>query len=87
MGTEFTASGDEPSVRRGVRRRGRDVDRVQLPVPDYRDREHGHTVTALTAAAGGFTADGTYITQAGPEVVIWTLPTGAAVTAAPRGRR
>ena len=40
----------------------------------------GTTVTALTAAGGGFTAAGTYVTQAGPEVVIWTLPAGTPVT-------
>jgi hypothetical protein len=40
----------------------------------------GTTVTALTAAGGGFTAVGTYVTQAGPEVVIWTLSPGTSVT-------
>ncbi len=40
----------------------------------------GSTVTGLTAAGGGFTAVGTYVTQAGPEVVIWTLPPADKVT-------
>ena len=31
-------------------------------------------VTALTAAGGGFTAAGTYGTEAGSAVVVWTLP-------------
>ena len=36
------------------------------------------TVTALTAASGGFTATGTYpATAGGTDVVVWTLPTGS----------
>ena len=59
---------------------------MQLPVPDIGPGT-GTTVTALTAAGGGFTAAGTYVTQAGPEVVIWTLPPGTPVTdGPPRGR-
>ena len=34
----------------------------------------GTAVTALTTAAGRFTATGTYGTRAGSEVVVWTLP-------------
>jgi hypothetical protein len=54
---------------------------VQLPVPAIGPGT-GTTVTALTAAGGGFTATGTYVTQAGPEVVIWTLPPRAPITQA-----
>src|SRR5581483_1870563 len=52
---------------------------VQLPVPST-GLGTGTTVTALTAAGGGFTAVGTYVTQAGPQVLVWTLPPGAAFT-------
>ena len=61
---------------------------VPLPVPDA-GLGTGATVTALTAAGGGFTATGTYPTAVGPEVVVWTLPPGAPATAwmavAPQG--
>ncbi|MGH3262774.1 MAG: hypothetical protein ACRDNS_12320, partial [Trebonia sp.] len=49
------------------------------PMPDAASGA-GTTVTALTAAGGGFTAVGTYVTKAGPEVVIWTLTAGTRVT-------
>lgn len=86
-GTEFSATGlslpfVEASADAGTR-----WAQVQLPVPDTgtgtgtdTGTTTGSTVTALTAAGGGFTAVGTYVTQAGPEVVIWTLPSGANVT-------
>jgi hypothetical protein len=75
-GTEFTATGAgspfaEVSVNAGVT-----WTLVQLPMPDP-GLGTGATVTALTAAGGGFTATGTYPTTAGPEVVVWTLPPGA----------
>ena len=42
----------------------------------------GASATALTAAGGGFTATGTYGLPGQTDVVIWTLPAGAAEGAA-----
>jgi hypothetical protein len=79
-GTEFTASGASRPFAEVSADAGATWTSVQLPVPDTGPGT-GTTVTALTAAAGGFTATGTYVTAAGPEVVVWTLPPGAPVTA------
>jgi hypothetical protein len=79
-GTEFTASGASRPFTDVSANAGATWTSVQLPVPDVGPGT-GTTVTALTAAAGGFTATGTYVTGAGPEVVIWALPPGAPVTA------
>jgi hypothetical protein len=38
----------------------------------------GRAVTALAAAAGGFTATGTYGGPGNEDVMLWTLPAGAA---------
>jgi hypothetical protein len=91
-GTEFTASGASSPFAEVSADAGATWTTVQLPVPDIGPGT-GTTVTALTAAAGGFTATGTYVTKAGPEVVVWTLPPGTSVTAgggwtavAPQGR-
>jgi len=40
------------------------------------------SVTALTAADGGFTAAGTYDTPGEADVLVWTLPSGAGTAAA-----
>jgi hypothetical protein len=79
-GTEFTASGTSQPFAEVSGDAGATWTAVQLPVPGIGPGT-GTTVTALTAAAGGFTATGTYVTKAGPEVVIWTLPPGTPVTA------
>jgi hypothetical protein len=91
-GTEFTTSGASSPFAEVSADAGATWTTVQLPVPDIGPGT-GTTVTALTAAAGGFTATGTYVTKAGPEVVVWTLPPGTSVTAgtgwtavAPQGR-
>lgn len=79
-GTEFTAAGASRPFAEVSADAGRTWTAVQLPVPVIGPGT-GTTVTALTAAGGGFTAAGTYVTAAGPEVVVWTLPPGAPVTA------
>jgi hypothetical protein len=78
-GTEFSAAGASRPFAEVSANAGATWTQVQLPVPDVGPGT-GTTVTALTAAGGGFTAVGTYLTQAGPEVVVWTLPPGASVT-------
>ena len=78
-GTEFSATGASSPFAEVSANAGTSWTQVQLPVPDIGPGT-GTTVTALTAAGGGFTAAGTYVTQAGPEVVIWTLPAGTPVT-------
>ena len=79
-GTEFTASGASSPFAEVSADAGATWTAVQLPVPGTGPGT-GTTVTALTAAAGGFTAAGTYVTKAGSEVVVWTLPPGTPVTA------
>jgi hypothetical protein len=79
-GTEFTASGASSPFAEVSADAGATWAVVQLPAPANGEAT-GTTVTALTAAAGGFTATGTYLTKAGPEVVVWTLPPGTMVTA------
>jgi hypothetical protein len=78
-GTEFSAAGASRPFAEASADAGATWTQVQLPVPDIGPGT-GTTVTALVAAGGGFTAVGTYVTQAGPEVVVWTLPPGSAVT-------
>jgi len=78
-GTEFSATGASRPFAVTSADAGATWTQIQLPVPDIGPGT-GTTVTALTAAGGGFTAVGTYVTQAGPEVVIWTLPPGTPVT-------
>jgi hypothetical protein len=75
-GTEFTAAGASRPFAEVSADGGRSWSVVQLPVPGTGPGT-GTTVTALTAAGGGFTATGTYLTTAGPEVVVWTLPPGS----------
>ena len=79
-GTEFTASGASSPFAEVSADAGATWTAVQLPEPAT-GTGSGTTVTALTAAAGGFTATGTYLSKAGPEVVVWTLPPGTPVTA------
>ncbi len=78
-GTEFTASGASSPFAEVSADAGATWTAVQLPVPGT-GQGTGTTVTALTAAAGGFTAAGTYVTTAGSGVVVWTLPPGTPVT-------
>jgi hypothetical protein len=78
-GTEFSATGASSPFAEVSADAGTTWTQVQLPVPDIGPGT-GTTVTALTAAGGGFTAVGTYVTQAGPEVVVWTLPPRTPVT-------
>lgn len=78
-GTQFSATGASRPFAEASANGGATWTEVRLPVPAIGPGT-GTTVTGLTAAGGGFTAVGTYVTQAGPEVVIWTLPPGAAVT-------
>ncbi|HEY3877425.1 MAG TPA: hypothetical protein VGM12_02385 [Trebonia sp.] len=78
-GTEFTAAGASRPFAEVSADGGTTWTAVQLPVPGIGPGT-GTTVTALTAAGGGFTAAGTYVTKAGPEVVVWTLSPGTPVT-------
>jgi hypothetical protein len=78
-GTEFSPAGASSPFAEVSADAGATWTGVQLPVPNAGSGT-GAAVTALTAAGGGFTAVGTYVTQAGPQVVIWTLPPGAAFT-------
>jgi hypothetical protein len=78
-GTEFSAAGASRPFAEASANAGATWTEVQLPVPAI-GPETGTTVTGLTAAGGGFTAVGTYVTKAGPEVVIWTLPPNTPVT-------
>jgi len=75
-GTEFTAGGASQPFAEASANAGATWSLVQLPVPDI-GTGTGTTVTALAADGGGFTAVGTYVTAAGPEVVIWTLGAGS----------
>jgi hypothetical protein len=75
-GTEFTAAGASRPFAEVSADAGATWAELALPVPAIGPGT-GTTVTALTAAGGGFTAAGTYVTQAGPEVVLWTLAPGA----------
>jgi hypothetical protein len=79
-GTEFMETGGSRPFAEVSADAGATWTPVQFPVPAVGPGT-GTTVTALSAAAGGFTAIGTYVTAAGPEVVIWTLPPGTPVTA------
>jgi len=78
-GTEFSATGASSPFAETSADGGTTWTQVQLPVPDIGPGT-GTTVTALSAAGGGFTAVGTYVTQSGPEVAVWTLAPGATVT-------
>jgi hypothetical protein len=78
-GTEFTASGASRPFAEVSADGGATWTLEQLPVPVIGPGT-GTTVTALTAAGGGFTAAGTYVTRSGPEVVVWTLAPGTPVT-------
>jgi hypothetical protein len=79
-GTEFTATGASQPFGEVSVDGGRSWTAARLPVPDI-GAGTGTTVTALTAAGGGFTAVGTYVTPAGPEVVVWTVPSAAQAAA------
>jgi hypothetical protein len=81
-GTEFTADGASRPFAEVSANAGAKWTQVALPVPVIGPGT-GTTVTALTAAGGGFTAAGTYVTAAGPEVVLWTLAPGAGGSAGP----
>ncbi len=80
-GTEFTAAGASRPFAEVSADAGRSLDRGPAARCPAIGPGTGTTVTALTAAGGGFTAAGTYVTAAGPEVVVWTLPPGSPVTA------
>jgi hypothetical protein len=79
-GTDFTVAGASGSFAEVSVDSGRAWTAVRFPVPAAGPGT-GTTVTALTAAGGGFTVTGTYVTKAGPEVVVWTLQPGQPATA------
>jgi hypothetical protein len=78
-GTEFTPDGASQPFAEVSANAGATWSLLQLPLPGV-DTGTGTTVTALTTDGGGFTAVGTYVTAAGPEVVVWTLGAGSPVT-------
>ena len=79
-GSEFSATGASRPFAEVSTDAGATWAVIPLPEPDAGSGT-GTMATALTAAGGGFTATGTYVTRAGPEVVVWTLPPGTPVTA------
>ena len=83
VGTEVTAAGQRLPFAAVSADAGATWTLAALPLPGggtAAAAAPAAAATALTAAGGGFTAVGTYVTQAGPEVVIWTLPAGTPVT-------
>ncbi len=77
MGTEVTPSGQQLPFAAVSRDGGTTWTETALPVP-HADAAAATQVTALAAAGGGFTAMGTYGPAGNEDVVIWTLPRGAA---------
>ena len=87
VGTEVTAAGQRRPFAAVSTDAGATWTQAQLPLPLGASSESAASVvsgsaTALTAAGGGFTATGTYGLPGQTDVVIWTLPGGAAGGAA-----
>ena len=80
VGTEFTAAGASSPFAEVSADAGATWTHGPASRAGHRPPGTGTTVTALTAAGGGFTATGTYGPPGGPEVVVWTLPPGTPVT-------
>jgi len=87
VGTEVTAAGQRRPFAAVSMDAGATWTQAQLPLPLGASPETAASAvsgsaTALTAAGGGFTATGTYGLPGQTDVVIWTLPAGAAGPAA-----
>jgi hypothetical protein len=95
VGTEVTAAGQRRPFAAVSTDAGATWTQAQLPLPlggssAAGASAAGASATALTAAGGGFTATGTYGPPGETDVVVWTLPAGAAepagwTQAAPEG--
>jgi len=81
VGTEVTATGQRRPFAAVSTDAGASWTQAQLPLPPGASSA-GASATALTAAGGGFTATGTYGPSGETDVVVWTLPAGAAEGAA-----
>jgi hypothetical protein len=75
VGTEVTAAGGQLPFAAVSADGGATWTETALPMPLGKAAT---TVTALTAAGGGFTATGTYATAGNEDVVVWLLGRGAA---------
>ena len=91
VGTEVTAAGQRRPFAAVSTDAGATWTPAPLPLPaGGPPRGSVAAATALTAAGGGFTATGTYGPPGETDVVVWTLPAGAAAgtawtEAAPQG--
>jgi hypothetical protein len=85
VGTEITASGQRRPFDAVSTDAGATWTLVQLPLPATSTAvpvASAASATALTAAGGGFTATGTFGLSGQTDVVVWTLPAGAAAGSA-----
>ena len=81
VGTEVTAAGQRQPFAAVSTDAGATWTLAPLPVPGggaASSAAAAASATALTAAGGGFTATGTYGLPGETDVVVWTLPAGAA---------
>jgi hypothetical protein len=78
VGTEVTAAGQRQPFAAVSTDAGATWTLAPLPVPGGGAAASAASATALTAAGGGFTATGTYGRPGETDVVVWTLPAGAA---------
>jgi hypothetical protein len=82
VGTEVTTAGQRRPFAAVSMDAGATWTQAQLPLPLGVSSQTAASATALTAAGGGFTATGTYGPPGETDVVVWTLPAGAAEGAA-----
>ena len=78
VGTEVTAAGQRRPFDAVSTDAGATWTLALLPAPGGSTTTSAESATALTAAGGGFTATGTYALPGRTDVVVWTLPAGAA---------
>jgi hypothetical protein len=78
VGTEVTAAGQHGPFEALSTDGGATWTSALLPLPGASTAASAAAATALSAAGGGFTATGTYGMPGGTDVVVWTLPAGAA---------
>jgi len=78
VGTEVTAAGQLRPFDAVSADAGATWTPALLPLPGGSTAASAASATALTAAGGGFTATGTYGLPGETDVVVWTLPAGAA---------
>jgi hypothetical protein len=78
VGTEVTAAGQRRPFEAVSADAGAAWTLALLPLPAGSTAASIAAATALTAAGGGFTATGTYGMPGETDVVVWTLPAGAA---------